>query len=113
MPYAARPGPRCFGAPGEFSPEFVAPAADRFVCDYHATLEEQFLDVTQAQLEAEIPTHRATDDVGRKTVTVIERFRFLHRDILRDRPNNLTMPNAPTDRAAAMTPSAIRVTIAG
>jgi hypothetical protein len=61
----------------------------------HAALEEQLFDVAQAQLEAEIPTHCATDDAGRKTVAVIKRFRFLHRCILRDRPNNLKMPNSP------------------
>ena len=31
-------------------------------------------------------------------MTVIERFRFLHRDILRDRPNNLTMPSRQLSR---------------
>jgi hypothetical protein len=39
-----------------------------------------------------IPAHSATDDFGRKTVAVVERFRFVHHAILRDRPNNLTMP---------------------
>ena len=34
----------------------------------HAALEEQLVDVAQAQLEAEIPTHCATDDASRKTV---------------------------------------------
>jgi hypothetical protein len=34
----------------------------------HAALEEQLFDVAQAQLEAEIPTHCATDDASRKTV---------------------------------------------
>jgi hypothetical protein len=36
--------------------ELVAPASDRLVRHYHATLKEQFLDVSQAQLKAEIPT---------------------------------------------------------
>jgi hypothetical protein len=30
--------------------------------------------------------HDPTDDTGRETVTVIERFRFLHRAILLDQP---------------------------
>jgi len=81
--------------------ELLAPATDRLVGHDHAALEEQFLDVTQAQLEAEIPAHGATDDLGWKTVTVIERFRFLHRDILRDRSNNLTMPHAANPLVAA------------
>ena len=34
----------------------------------HAALEEQLFEVAQAQLEAEIPTHCATDDASRKTV---------------------------------------------
>jgi len=83
--------PRGFDSVSKALAEFVAPATDRLVGHDHPALEEQFLDVTQAQLKAKIPAHGATDDVGRKTVTVIERFRFLHRDILRDRPNNLTM----------------------
>jgi len=33
----------------------------------------------------EIPAHGATDDCGGKAMTVIKRFRFLHRTILRDR----------------------------
>jgi hypothetical protein len=72
--------------------ELIAPTSDRLVGHDHAALEEQLLNVAQAQVKAEIPTHSATDDAGRKTVTVIERFRLLHHVILRDRPNNLTMP---------------------
>jgi hypothetical protein len=45
-----------------------APASDRLVRHGHAALEEQLFDVAQAQLEAEIPTHCATDDASRKTV---------------------------------------------
>ncbi|OTP79252.1 hypothetical protein PAMC26510_06100 [Caballeronia sordidicola] len=36
--------------------------------------KEQFLDVAQAQLKAEIPAHGATDDRDWKTMTVIKRF---------------------------------------
>jgi hypothetical protein len=60
--------------------------------DGHTALEEQLLDVAQTQLKEEIPAHSATDDLGWETMTVIERFRFLHHAILRDRPNNLTTP---------------------
>ncbi|MEA3103248.1 MAG: hypothetical protein QOF74_7488, partial [Caballeronia mineralivorans] len=42
--------------------------------------------------EAEVPTHSATNDHCWEAVTVIERFRFRHRAILRDRSRNLTMP---------------------
>jgi hypothetical protein len=50
------------------------------------------LDIAQAQLKPEIPTHCATDDGRRKTVTVIKRFRIVHGAILRDRPRNVTKP---------------------
>jgi hypothetical protein len=56
------------------------------------TFKQQLLDVAQAQLKAEIPPHSATDDFGWEPMTVIERFRILHRSILRSRANNLTMP---------------------
>jgi len=47
---------------------------------------------TQTQLEAEMPAHYALDDACWETVAVIERLRFLHHFILRDRRNNLIMP---------------------
>jgi hypothetical protein len=76
--------------------KLIAPASDCLVCHGHTALEEQFLDVAQAQLKAEMPAHSATDDLGWETVTVIERFRFLHHAILRDRPSNLTTPSQAT-----------------
>ena len=51
-----------------------APAPDCLVCHDDPALKEQFLNVTQTQLEAEIPTHRATDDRGRETMAMIERL---------------------------------------
>jgi len=78
--------------------KLLTPASDRLVCHDHAALEKQFLDVAQAQLEAEIPSNSAADDTRRETVTVIERFRFLHRAILSDESRNLTTPfKATTD----------------
>ncbi|MGF6600347.1 hypothetical protein P3T23_005082 [Paraburkholderia sp. GAS448] len=56
---------------GESSAELVAPATDRFVRDHDTTLEQQLLDVAQAQAEPEIPASRAADDDGREAVTVI------------------------------------------
>jgi hypothetical protein len=38
--------------------------------------QEQFLDVAQAQLKAEIPAHSATDNLGLETVTVIDDLDF-------------------------------------
>src|SRR5258707_15423704 len=54
----------------------------RGVRDHDTTLEQQLLEVPQAQAEPEIPTNRATDDDGREAVTVIKRFRFLHHFLL-------------------------------
>src|ERR1700712_1195549 len=39
-----------------------------------------------------VPTNSATDDLGWETMAVIQRFRFRHHAILRDRPINLTVP---------------------
>jgi hypothetical protein len=82
MPCAARLGPRRFGALGESSAELVAPAADRLLRDCDTPLEQQFLDVPQAQAEPKISPNRAADDDGREAVAVIKRFRFLHHFIL-------------------------------
>jgi hypothetical protein len=72
--------------------KLVTLASDCLVCHDHAALEEQFLDVAQAQLEAEIPSNSAADDTSQETVAVMERFRFLHRAILSDESRNLTTP---------------------
>ncbi|SAK77911.1 hypothetical protein AWB75_04592 [Caballeronia catudaia] len=82
---------RGFHPVSEALAKLVTPTSDR-LCHEHTTLEKRLFDVAQAQLEAEVPAHGATDDAGREAVTVIERFRFLHRIILRERPNNLTTP---------------------
>jgi isopentenyl diphosphate isomerase/L-lactate dehydrogenase-like FMN-dependent dehydrogenase len=76
--------------------KLVTPASDRLACHDHAALEKQFLYVAQTQLEAEIPSNSAADDTSRETVTVIERFRFLHRAILSHESRNLTTPFAAT-----------------
>jgi hypothetical protein len=83
MPRATRFAPRCLHPASQPRTEFVAPAPDRFIRHDHAALEKQLFDVAQAQLKAKIPAHCAIDDAGWETVTVIERFRFLHRAILR------------------------------
>jgi len=67
-------GPRGFYPTSKAFAKLVAPAPDCLVCHDDPALEEQFFDVSQTQLEAEIPTHRATDDRGRETMTVIERL---------------------------------------
>jgi hypothetical protein len=94
VPRATRPAARGFHPMSEALAKLVAPASDRLVSQDHPALEEQLFDITQAQLKAKIPTHGATNDWGRKTETVIQRFQFLHLVIRRDRPINLTMPFA-------------------
>jgi hypothetical protein len=99
-PCATRLASRRFDPVSEALAKLIAPASDCLVCHGHTALEQQFLDVAQAQLKAEIPAHGATDDAGWKTVSVIERFRFLHHAILRDRASNLTTPSPQQIRLA-------------
>src|ERR1700739_4807842 len=82
-----------FRAMGESSAGLVAPATDRFVCDHDTTLEQQLLDIAQAQAEPEIPANRAADHDGREAVAVIKRFRFLLPFILPPPPHQLERPN--------------------
>jgi hypothetical protein len=89
--------------------EFVAPASDCLVGHDHPALEKQRFDVAQAQLRTKIPTHSATDDLGWETMTPIQRFSFLHRNILSDRPNNLTIYGHP--RSYAMNPNLVSVPV--
>src|SRR5471032_334298 len=95
VPGATRLASRCFHPVSKALAKLVAPTSDRLICHGYTALEEQFLDVAQTQLETEIPSNSAADDTSRETVPVIKRFRFFHRAILRDRPNNLTMPLLP------------------
>jgi hypothetical protein len=67
---ADRLPPRRFGALNETSAELAALATDRFVRDPDTTLEQQLLNVAQAQVEPEIPANRAVDDDGRGAVAV-------------------------------------------
>jgi hypothetical protein len=76
VPCATRLASRCFHPASKALAKLVALASDRLVCHGHTALEEQFLDVAQAQLEAEVPAHGVTDDAGWKTVSVID-FGFI------------------------------------
>ena len=53
VPRATRLASRRFYAASKAFAKFVAPASDGLVCHGHTALEEQFLDVAQAQLKAE------------------------------------------------------------
>jgi hypothetical protein len=90
--YYVKYGTRHFHSAREARPKFVAPAPDRFIAHDNAAFEQQLFDVAKAQLEAKMPAHSAADSGGRKAMTVIERFRFLHRIILNDSPSNVTVP---------------------
>ena len=92
VPRVAKPAPHCRDSMGKVAAELVAAAAGRLVAHDYATLEQQFLDVAQAQVEAEGSAYRATDDHCRKAVAVIERC-LLHRPILRDLAN-VTVPSS-------------------
>ncbi len=103
MPCAPRLAAGNFDAMCEAHAEFVAPAADRLVTDNDTALEQQFFNITQAQLEPEIPPNRETNDCRREPVAVIKRFSFLHRVILRDYLANVTVPPQPLVIVTALT----------
>jgi hypothetical protein len=71
--------------------KLVAPASDCVIRDHDATLEQQFLDVAQAQVEPEVPANGATDDDSGKAVAVIRRFHLFHCFIL---PPPLQQPDS-------------------
>lgn len=79
----------------EAGAEFVALSANRLVADDHAALEQQLLDIARAELKAKIPTHGVADDRRQESMTVIRRFRLLHRIILTDSLANVTVPSQP------------------
>ena len=53
------------------SAKLEPPESDGFVADTNASFGEQILDITIAQIEAMVEPDRVTDDVGRKSVTLI------------------------------------------
>lgn len=76
VPDIARSGRLAAQPAGECSPEFQAPAADRFIGNDDPTLEQQFLeqqflDQAEAQGEAEIQPYRMRYQLARKTVALV------------------------------------------
>lgn len=57
-------------------------ATDCLVGHHHPALEQQLLDIVQAQVEAEIPANGAADYTRGEAVTLVKRLRLLHRLIL-------------------------------
>src|SRR4051812_20387234 len=92
VPRATRLASRRFYPVRKALTKLVAPAPDRLVCNGHTALEEEFLNVAQTQLKAEIPANCLADHRCRETMTVIQRFCFLHCSILRHSLVNLTEP---------------------
>lgn len=52
--------------------EYVTPTTDRFIAHDDAALEQQFLDVAQAQLKKE-----RADSTGRRNTEMLNRFQVL------------------------------------
>jgi hypothetical protein len=95
MPRGARLATGSLDPMREVGAKLVYPPANRLVDDDHAALETQFLDIAQAELEAEIPANDVTDDRRREAMAVIERFRLLHRPMLSLSFDNVTKPAVP------------------
>ncbi|MGF6978231.1 hypothetical protein QFZ94_006746 [Paraburkholderia sp. JPY465] len=94
VPCGAGLATRRFHTVCEARAKLIAPASYRFVADDNPALEQQLFDIAQAELEPEMPTHRATDDRCRKAMTVVQRFCIFHHAILPDHLDNVTMPVA-------------------
>jgi hypothetical protein len=62
VPRATRLATRRFHPLGKARAELLAPAADRLVADHHSALEQQLFDISQAELEPEVPAHHMADD---------------------------------------------------
>jgi DDE domain len=90
MPSGAGLATRCFHSVCKTRAEFIAPAPDRFIAHNNPALEQQLFDVAKAQLKPEIPANGTTDHCAWEAMTVIKRFCFRHRAILRDHPANVT-----------------------
>ena len=63
------------------SSKFDTPKSDGFVANNDASLREQVFDITIAEVESMVEPDRVTDDVGRKSVTLIS----IHRQIIDQR----------------------------
>ncbi len=101
MPCAAGFAASRLDAMCEARAEFIASAADRLVTDDNTALEKKLFNITQAELEPEVPPNRVANDRRREPMAVIKRFCLIHRDILRDHLVNVTEPSRRSRRRAA------------
>ena len=60
--------------PSVFCPELRAPEPDRLVGDDDSTLGEQVFDIPKAECESMVEPDTMTNDLGRKTMTFVERI---------------------------------------
>jgi hypothetical protein len=64
MPLIARPGPSATQPAREGLPELATSLPDRLVRDHDAALQHRPLDLAEAEREAVIQPHTATDDLA-------------------------------------------------
>jgi len=58
--------------------ELLSPAADRFIRDSHAALQQQFLDKAQAQRKSKVEPDRVGDDLGWEAMALVADWRRVH-----------------------------------
>ncbi|AMV45931.1 hypothetical protein ATN79_28735 [Paraburkholderia caribensis] len=92
MPGTARFAASSLDAMREPCAKFIALAAHGSVTHHDPALEQQLFNVAQAQLKPKVPANGTTDHHRRKAMTMIERSRFIHLQILRDHLGNVTKP---------------------
>ena len=61
-----------------FRPELSCPLSDRLIRHPDPTLEQQFLDVPQAQGKPVVQPHRMSDDGSRKSMAFVTNGRNIH-----------------------------------
>ena len=78
------------------STKFDTPKSDGFVANNDASLREQVFDITIAEVESMVQPDRVTDDVGRKSVTLIS----IHHRIIDQQQLTCQYPEKRSDRTA-------------
>ncbi|ACM29759.1 hypothetical protein Arad_8505 [Rhizobium rhizogenes K84] len=58
--------------------ELLSPAADRFIGDGNAALQQQFLDKAQAQRKPKVEPDRVGDDLGWEAMALVADWRSVH-----------------------------------
>lgn len=99
MPNIAWAGLAASQVAGDLSPEFGNPATDCLIRNVDTTLEQHFLNFTQAEIEPQVKPNGVSNDLRRKTVTLETDIECLHRRNLQAtrnvgncKPVNVTTP---------------------